>query len=157
MTDPPTHHVMETRCSVAVFQHGCVLLIRSEEDGLPVWKLPGGHVRPDEGLIACARRELREETGLKAARLHCALVFDVHDRQRQRYVVEIVLFPTGGVQGELLAPEAGHEPRFVPMEQLDTLTLRPGIQSHLRGLKSLHEGEFSDGDHVPGAALRSLT
>jgi 8-oxo-dGTP diphosphatase len=34
------------------------------------WALPGGFVRPAEGLEAAARRELAEETGLDVGRIH---------------------------------------------------------------------------------------
>lgn len=157
MPDPDTGHPLETRCSVTVFRRGSVLLVRSEENGRPVWKLPGGHVRPDEGLIACARRELREETGLTAQDMHCALVLDVRDRTEGRYVVEIVLFPTGDVRGEPVERETGHEPRFVPMDRIDSLPMRPPVQSHLHGLKALHERELGEDDVPVGAPLRPLT
>lgn len=44
-----------------------VLLQRRRDDGL--WGLPGGALQPGETLEAAARRELREETGLKAGML----------------------------------------------------------------------------------------
>lgn len=38
MTD--ASHAMETRCSVAVFRGESLLLVRSEDYGREVWKLP---------------------------------------------------------------------------------------------------------------------
>lgn len=157
MPVPDTDHPMETRCSVAVFRHGSLLLVRSEENGAPVWKLPGGHVRPDEGLVACARRELREETGLAAESMHCALVLDVQHAEEGHHTLEIVLFPTGGVQGEPIARETGHDPCLVPMDRIDALPLRPAIQSQLHGLKALHERELAEDEPVVGAPLHPLT
>jgi ADP-ribose pyrophosphatase YjhB (NUDIX family) len=144
MPDPDPAQPMQTRCSVAVFRHGALLLVRRLEGGHPVWRLPGGQLRTGEGLIDCARRELQAETGLRAGDMHCALLLDVHDHDTGRPVVEVVLFPTGGVQGEPVLCEEGHEPRFVPMELLDVVPLQPGIQSELRGLMALHERELAD-------------
>lgn len=39
-----------------------VLALRRRSDG--EWELPGGRIHPTEGVVACLRRELREETGL---------------------------------------------------------------------------------------------
>ncbi|MFI6349173.1 NUDIX hydrolase [Streptomyces sp. NPDC050560] len=157
MSDRITHRdPAETRCSVAVFRDSSLLLLQSEEDGRPVWKLPGGHVRTDEGLIACARRELREETGLEAGALHCALVLDIHDRPNGRHIVEIVLYPTGGVPGTPQPLERAHRPRFVPMASLDGLPLRPPIQGRLHDLRHVHERELNGQAPSPGAGLYSL-
>ncbi|MFE3946795.1 NUDIX hydrolase [Streptomyces sp. NPDC059118] len=137
--------LLETRCSVAVFRGDRVLLVRSVENGSAVWKLPGGHVRTDEGLLACARRELHEETGLRLSALHCAFVLDIHDRTAGRYMVEIILIPDEEVDGEPSLREPGRQPEFVRMDDLARLRLSPPIESVLHGLRSLHRQQISEG------------
>lgn len=56
---------------VARYQ-GAVLMVRHEQRGL--WELPGGTIEPGEGARACARRELREETGQQGAALELRAV-----------------------------------------------------------------------------------
>lgn len=52
---------------------GRVLLFRERSSGDPAgrgyWYLPGGGIRPFERIVAAARRELWEETGIRDARL----------------------------------------------------------------------------------------
>ncbi|MFD7530744.1 NUDIX hydrolase [Streptomyces sp. NPDC059849] len=139
----------ETRCSVAVFRGEDVLLVRSVENGGPVWKLPGGHVRADEGLIACARRELREETGLSLSALHCAFVLDVRDPRTGRYVVEIVLIPDEEISGRPLMCEPGREPYFVRLDDLSELPLNPSLTTLLHELRALHRNDIGEGDPAP--------
>jgi 8-oxo-dGTP diphosphatase len=50
-----------------------VLLQRRADNGL--WGLPGGILEPGEDILACARRELCEETGLQAGELRLTGVY----------------------------------------------------------------------------------
>ncbi|MFE6668450.1 NUDIX hydrolase [Streptomyces sp. NPDC057697] len=139
----------ETRCSVAVFRGDEVLLVRSTEDGHPVWKLPGGHVRADEGLIACARRELREETGLRVTALHCAVVLDIRDPRTGRCLVEIVLVPDEEIADRPRTCEPGREPYFVPMDDLPERDLRPSLENLLHDLRALHRNRTGEDAPAP--------
>jgi ADP-ribose pyrophosphatase YjhB (NUDIX family) len=54
-------------------EQGRVLLQRRAD--FDVWGLPGGVLEPGESIAQCARRELREETGLEAAELDLVGVY----------------------------------------------------------------------------------
>lgn len=68
------YDVVEHRGSIAVIatpEPGRVVLVRQYRHpvGRPLWEIPAGTCEPGETPLDGARRELREETGLRAARL----------------------------------------------------------------------------------------
>ncbi len=53
---------------VPVLSNGDVLLVRQYRHAVrsDLWEIPAGKIEPGEDALACARRELREETGYVA-------------------------------------------------------------------------------------------
>ncbi|MGI9240488.1 MAG: NUDIX hydrolase [Verrucomicrobiales bacterium] len=70
-----------------------VLLIkRGNEPFLGSWAIPGGFVIPGESLDEAARRELREETGLKNVYLEQLYTFGEPGRDPREHVVSVAYF-----------------------------------------------------------------
>lgn len=65
------------------------------------WALPGGFVRADESVDAGARRELREETGLRGVFLEQLYTFGEVDRDPRGRVVSVAYYA--------LVSQAGHK------------------------------------------------
>lgn len=80
-----------------------VLLIqrgRPPQQGM--WAIPGGLVRPDEGLEAAAVRRLEEETGLVDVYLEQLFTFGAPDRDPRDRIITVAYFA--------LVPPAGEMP-----------------------------------------------
>lgn len=70
-----------------------VLLIeRGVQPFLGMWALPGGFMRIDETVEECARRELREEAGIKEVYLEQFHVFSSVRRDPRERVVTVAFF-----------------------------------------------------------------
>lgn len=139
--------LVELRCAVIVSRGNEVLLLRRDPSersrakghgparAREEWVLPGGRPKPNEGMLACARREVAEETGLSVMPHRCAFVADVIAPDAEQRCVELVF--TASVAATCDTPlvgEPGVEPMWVPVGEVRRLRLRPPIAGFLPGV-----------------------
>ena len=132
--------LVDLRCSVVVIRGNDVLLLhRSEIPDDPNdgdWVLPGGRPRPGESMVACARRETAEETGLDVVVQRCLFVLEVSPPSPGGRVVELVFQALAPSDGDPVQRENHRHAQFVPLDTVHHLFLRPPIAGHLRGLRT---------------------
>jgi 8-oxo-dGTP diphosphatase len=122
------------RCSTIVLRGSSVLLVHRTTRGPGDWVLPGGTPRPGESMAACARRELREETGLAVEPTRIAFVLEAVGPDGQARTVDLVFAADHAAHGQHLhGGEPGTVPEFVPFSRLRELDLRPPLAGHLPG------------------------
>jgi ADP-ribose pyrophosphatase YjhB (NUDIX family) len=127
--------LVELRCSVIVSRGDEVLLLRRERDGSDEWVLPGGRPRTGEGMLACAGREVAEETGVVVVPDRCAFVADVVSPKGGRRRAELVFVAKVATNyAGALVGEDGVEPAWVPVADVRRLNLRPPIAGFLPGV-----------------------
>lgn len=130
--------LVDLRCSVAVMRGSDVLVVhRSDdpqrrEDG--DWVLPGGRAPAGESMVACARRETLEETGLDVVVRRCLFVLEVTAPRSRDRVVELIFAAETPNGAEPVSREQHRHPGFVPLDRLQHLHLRPPVAGHLRAL-----------------------
>ena len=138
--------------AVIILQQDQVLLIkrRGSYDGM--WCIPCGHVEWDEDIRICARRELREETGLE---VKLGPVFDVHsnfhDPEHQTVGVWFLGRLIGGQlqpgsdarEADFFALEALPERMAFPTDLMICEKLKKLLVDEENGLKQLYE-EYSE-------------
>jgi 8-oxo-dGTP pyrophosphatase MutT (NUDIX family) len=138
---------VDLRCSVVVVRDGEILLVHRSakphdwQDG--DWVLPGGRPRPGESMIACARRETIEETGLDVVIGRCLFVLDVGAPPHDERTVELVFSATPPRSGRPESREPDRHVELVPLPMARQLRLRPPIVGYLQSAVERHE---------PGAA-----
>jgi 8-oxo-dGTP diphosphatase len=126
---------IELRCSAIIVRQGAVLLIHRTYGSADDWVLPGGTPRAGESMAACARREVREETGLHVDPARVAFVLEVLGPDPGPRTVDIVFSaadPARTRQPE--ERERGLKPVFVPVDEIQRLDLRPPLAGHLSGM-----------------------
>ncbi len=100
-----------------------VLLIRrGSEPFKGRWALPGGFVDIDEDLLACAKRELEEETGVTGIYLEQLYTFGTPDRDPRERVISVTYYAL--VPRERLTIRAASDAEAVtwfPFQQLPPL------------------------------------
>ncbi len=85
-----------------------VLLIRRKHEPFAGrWALPSGFVDMDEDLDAAARRELQEETGVRATRLEQLYTFGAPDRDPRGRTISVAFLAL--VEAAKLAPKAADD------------------------------------------------
>ncbi|HET6188621.1 MAG TPA: NUDIX hydrolase [Trebonia sp.] len=126
---------IDLRCSAVVFRQQAVLLIHRTYGGGDEWVLPGGSPLDGESMAACARREVREETGLLVDPSKVAFVLEVTGPHPGPRTVDIVFAATEhGTKPRPEIREHGMDPCFVPVDQVRGLDLRPPVAGYLPGM-----------------------
>ncbi len=100
---------------VICFRGQEVLLIRrGKPPRMGDWSIPGGRLEWDEGVKACALRELMEETGVRAELLGLVDVIDGFFGEGRHYV--LIDYAARWIEGEPVAGDDAIDARFWPVE-----------------------------------------
>ena len=118
------------RCSILVVRKHAALLVHRTRGGLDDWVLPGGTPCEGESLMACARRELLEETGVSADPSRVAFVVESASPGAGR-MLDIVFVASGPVLSREYCREPGMGPSFLSADQLPRVVIRPAITGQL--------------------------
>ena len=118
------HPAVTTDC--VIFGYGqkeglSVLLIkRGVEPFKDSWALPGGFIHMDEDAETCAKRELKEETGLEASYIEQFGCFSDVDRDPRERVITIAFFALVRMT-EVRGGDDASDARWYPIDDLPTL------------------------------------
>jgi 8-oxo-dGTP diphosphatase len=94
-----------------------LLGLRTAGFGTGTWGLPGGHLEQGETILEAAARELEEETGIVAQKLHIAAIGDPIPENNYHLQIGVLVDKWNGMP-EVIAPDEIGELRFFPMDHL---------------------------------------
>jgi 8-oxo-dGTP diphosphatase len=99
-----------------------VLLIeRGNEPFAGAWALPGGFVEPAERVAVAAARELKEETGIEAAKLQLLGVYDTPGRDPRGATVSIAYLLRSDDELDARGGDDAASARWFPVDELPKL------------------------------------
>ena len=111
--------------SVAVVRGDRLLLVkRGREPSRGLHAFPGGRVEPGETNEEAARRELFEETGLRAENLSPIEIIAIEaERDGTAVTYQLEVFLAHGVSGEPAAADDAEEAAFHTLDEMEGLTI----------------------------------
>jgi len=115
--------------SVALVDRDRVLLIqRARKPYFGMWSLPGGRLEPGETAEQAAEREIFEEVGLRAWRLHPIRRMVLGEGG---FVLQV--FATEAFEGEVVASDEVTDWRWVRAEEIGGLHATPDLAAVVAG------------------------
>lgn len=125
--------------SAIVVRRGEILVVRrSHPPARGQWSFPGGRLEPGERLRACARREVREETGLDVEVGPLVDVVEIlADEEGAAYHYVVLDYLARRVGGTLTPGDDASEARWVRPQALADLCATPRVAS--LALKALEQ------------------
>ena len=126
--------VRKVRTSVILFNAENELLLLRQNDK-PFWVLPGGTLEPNETLLDCAIRELKEETNLDIV---IEQLIDAQDYLSEKQPQTVDIYYLGKLRGgelQLASDENLNEARFITKAEFALWPFQPeGFKSKLLSL-----------------------
>jgi len=120
---------------VCVERGGKVLLgLRKGSCGAATWAFPGGHLEFAEGVEACAKRELLEETGLRVTSCTLGPWFE-NMMEKKHYITLLVMVDQFEGEVKLLEPDKCESWQWFSLDALPQ-PLFPTLVSQLAFLRN---------------------
>lgn len=125
---------------VIIVRDGLVLLgQRIGSHGAGTWALPGGHLEFGESVVACAAREVREETGLELQAMHPGpYTNDVFASEGKHYVTHFVVAHSDLGQPQVCEPHKCAGWQWFRWSELPTPLFQPLATLHASGFVPEH-------------------
>lgn len=106
---------------------------RKSSHGAGTWSFPGGHLEFGEDIQACARREVREETGLQLGAVKLGpYTNDVFASEGRHYITLYAIARAPSGEPEVMEPEKCARWEWFPWTRLPAPLFLPirNLQSH---------------------------